>query len=63
VGGAFGAPIGVGACMIVFGIPTAGAGALACAIVGGAAGGFAAGKAGSFLGEGTGKFLYRTVGD
>ncbi len=63
VGAAFGAPIGVGACMIVFGIPTAGAGALACAIVGGAAGGFAAGKAGSVLGEGTGKFLYRTAGD
>ncbi|KQM51913.1 SSU ribosomal protein S2p (SAe) [Pseudomonas sp. Leaf15] len=63
VGGIFGAPIGVGACMIVFGIPTAGAGALACAIVGGAAGGFAVGKARSVLGEGTGKFLYRTVGD
>ncbi|WP_460950145.1 hypothetical protein AB6N16_22605 [Pseudomonas marginalis] len=62
-GGVFGAPIGVAACMIVFGIPTAGAGALACAIVGGAAGGLAGGKSGSVLGESAGKFLYRTVGD
>ncbi len=62
-GGVFGAPIGVAACMIVFGIPTAGAGALACAIVGGAAGGLAGGKSGSVLGEGIGKFLYRTVRD
>ncbi|MFL1500570.1 hypothetical protein ACI77J_08160 [Pseudomonas sp. O64] len=60
-GGVFGAPIGVAACMIVFGVPTAGAGALACAIVGGAAGGLAGGKIGSALGEGTGKFLYRAV--
>lgn len=62
-GAVFGAPIGIAACMIVFGIPTAGAGALACAIVGGAAGGLAGGKSGSVLGEGTGKFLYRTVSD
>ena len=52
---------GIGACMIVFGIPTAGAGALACAIVGGAAGGLAAGKLGSAAGEGIGKLLYKTV--
>ena len=39
LGARLGASIGIGACMLVFGIPTAGAGALACVIVGGAAGG------------------------
>lgn len=63
LGGSIGVTAGIGACMIVFGIPTAGAGALACGIVGGAAGGLAVGKIGSVLGEGTGKFLYRMVGD
>ncbi|UNM22342.1 hypothetical protein K0P33_13200 [Pseudomonas sp. ArH3a] len=62
-GGAYGAQIGIAACMIGFGIPTAGAGALACAIVGGAAGGLVAGKIGSAFGENTGKFLYQTVRD
>ncbi|MGA9703394.1 hypothetical protein [Pseudomonas sp.] len=62
-GGVVGMPLGVAACMIVFGMPTAGAGALACAIVGSAAGGFAGGKIGSVLGEGTGEFLYRVVRD
>ncbi|MGR2709540.1 hypothetical protein B7453_09645 [Pseudomonas sp. IB20] len=61
VGGSVGAGIGISACAIVFGIPTAGAGALACAIVGGAAGGFAAGALGSGLAESAGKFLYKTV--
>ena len=62
-GGALGALAGIGACAIVFGIPTAGAGALACAIVGGAAGGFALGKFGSDLGENAGKFLYKSTRD
>ncbi len=62
-GGKFGAAIGTGACMLVFGIPTAGAGVLACAIVGGAAGGFALGSAASDLGEEAGAFLYKTWGD
>jgi hypothetical protein len=62
-GGTFGAPIGIAACMIVFGIPTAGAGALACAVVGGAAGGLVGGKVGSELGESTGRFLFKTVRD
>jgi hypothetical protein len=62
-GGAYGAQIGIAVCMIVFGIPTAGAGALACAVVGGAAGGLVAGKVGSAFGENTGKFLYQTVRD
>lgn len=63
LGGSVGTFVGIGACMIVFGIPTAGAGALACAIVGGAAGGLALGKAGSAFGEATGKVLYETVRD
>ncbi|MGR3890077.1 hypothetical protein [Pseudomonas sp. 1152_12] len=63
LGGSIGASVGISACMIVFGIPTAGAGALACAIVGGATGGLVLGKAGSALGESTGKVLYETVRD
>lgn len=47
--------------MIVFGIPTAGAGALACAIIGGAAGGLAGGALGSGLTEDAGNFIYKTV--
>ncbi|PIB56371.1 hypothetical protein [Pseudomonas sp. 2995-1] len=61
-GGNIGAAIGIGACMLVFGIPTAGAGALACAIVGGAAGGFALGSAASDVGKEAGTFLYKTWG-
>ena len=61
VGGSVGAGLAISACAVVFGIPTAGAGALACAIVGGAAGGFAAGALGSGLGESAGKLLYKTV--
>lgn len=61
-GGNIGAAIGIGACMLVFGIPTAGARALACAIVGGAAGGFALGSAASDVGKEAGTFLYKTRG-
>ena len=63
LGGSIGASVGIGACMVVFGIPTAGAGALGCAIVGGATGGLVLGKAASALGENTGKVLYETVRD
>ncbi len=59
-GGSTGATLGIGACAIVFGIPTAGAGALACAIVGGAAGALALGSAGSVMGEVGGTFIYKT---
>lgn len=61
VGGTLGALVGTSACAIVFGIPTMGAGALACAIVGGAAGGLTSGKFGSNAGEFVGKFLYKSV--
>ena len=60
-GGKAGAAIGIGSCMIVFGIPTAGAGALACAIIGGAAGGLAGGALGGGLAEDAGNFIYKTV--
>ncbi|PIB45506.1 SSU ribosomal protein S2p (SAe) [Pseudomonas sp. 2822-15] len=63
LGGSIGASVGIGACMVVFGIPTAGAGALGCAIVGGATGGLVLGKAASALGESTGKVLYAAVRD
>lgn len=63
LGGSIGASVGIGACMVVFGIPTAGAGALGCAIVGGATGGLVLGKAASALGESTGKVLYEAVRD
>ncbi|MCT4500671.1 hypothetical protein N0U25_23005 [Pseudomonas sivasensis] len=53
--------IGMGACMIIFGIPTAGTGALACAVIGTAAGGFVGSKVGSKLGEHTGALLYRAM--
>ncbi|WLH68080.1 hypothetical protein [Pseudomonas sp. FP2309] len=61
-GGKIGAAIGIGACALVFGIPTAGAGVLACAIIGGAAGGLAIGSAGSNLGKEAGTFLYKSWG-
>ncbi|KQM46946.1 SSU ribosomal protein S2p (SAe) [Pseudomonas sp. Leaf15] len=63
LGGSIGASVGIGACMVVFGIPTAGAGALGCAIFGGATGGLVLGKAASALGESTGKVLYEAVRD
>ena len=63
VGGTLGALAGIGACAIVFGIPTAGAGALACAIVGGAAGGLTFGNLGSKGGEWVGDILYQAVED
>ncbi|MDL2188474.1 hypothetical protein P5706_30320 [Pseudomonas sp. ChxA] len=62
-GGIAGVYSGTVACMIAFGIPTAGTGALACAIVGGAAGGLAFGTIGGKGGEWVGDVLYRAVED
>lgn len=61
LGGKAGAATGVGACMVVFGVPTAGIGVLACAIIGGAAGGLVGGGLGSGLAEDAGSFIYTTV--
>ncbi|VCU65358.1 SSU ribosomal protein S2p (SAe) [Pseudomonas synxantha] len=60
-GGLAGVYVSTAACMIAFGLPTAGAGALACAIIGGAAGGLAVGKLGSKGGEWVGDALYQAV--
>lgn len=62
-GGMLGLHVGIGACMLVFGIPTAGVGALACAIAGGAAGGLALGTLGGKGGEWVGDILYQAVED
>ncbi|MCR4538490.1 hypothetical protein NUV89_08815 [Pseudomonas sp. 18.1.10] len=58
--GYLGASTAVIACAVVFGIPTAGAGALACAIVGGTAGGLLGGAQGNKLGEHVGTYLYES---
>lgn len=60
VGGVAGFSAGIGACMVVFGIPTLGAGALACAVAGGVAGGIAFGSAGGRLGKEAATFLYKS---
>ncbi|WP_352230445.1 hypothetical protein [Pseudomonas sp. SR18] len=60
-GGTLGPLVGIAACAIVFGIPTAGAGALVCAIVGGTAGGLAFGTLGGTGGEWVGNILYQAV--
>ena len=57
-GGYAGVASGVAICAAVFAIPTAGASALGCAIVGGAIGGLAVGALGSHTGEQIGTRLY-----
>ncbi len=57
-GGYAGMGFGVAVCVAVFAIPTAGASALGCAIVGGAIGGVAVGAFGSHAGEQIGTRLY-----
>ncbi|MFJ4133911.1 MULTISPECIES: hypothetical protein [Pseudomonas] len=57
-GSEVGAALGIVACAIVFGIPTAGAGALGCAVVGGVIGGATAGPLGNEYGEQVGTSLY-----
>jgi hypothetical protein len=50
--------MGVGLICVAIGLPTAGMGTLACAIVGGAAGAWAGGAIGSGGGEQLGAFIY-----
>jgi len=47
---------------IAFGVPTGGTGALACAVIGGAAGGIGGAKLGGVGGEAVGEVLYEKVG-
>jgi hypothetical protein len=61
-GGYAGMASGVAICAAVFAIPTAGASALGCAIVGGAIGGLAVGALGSHTGEQIGTRLYEVSG-
>lgn len=61
-GGSIGMGLGVSACVAVFAIPTVGASALGCAIVGGAIGGTVAGTLGGELGEQVGMRLYEGAG-
>jgi hypothetical protein len=53
--------VGVGALCVAIGIPTAGVGGLACAIVGGAAGGWLVGRESSKRGGQTGQVLYKLI--
>ncbi|MBD8568213.1 MULTISPECIES: hypothetical protein [Pseudomonas syringae group] len=59
-GGALGAPIAGGICLVALGITT-GPGALACTVIGGAAGGWAGGEGGQWVGEKIGEYIYGTV--
>lgn len=59
--GAWGGASATGSICFALGIPTGGLGALACAIVGAAAGAFGAGTVGSDIGGQTGTFLYENI--
>jgi hypothetical protein len=60
VGGTAGAYL-AGAVCIAFGIPTGGAGTLACAVFGGSLGSYAGGMAGSHFGEQAGEKLFEHI--
>ncbi|NWC92374.1 MULTISPECIES: hypothetical protein [unclassified Pseudomonas] len=59
-GGALGGPIAGGICLLGLGITT-GPGALACTVIGGAAGGWVGGEGGKWIGEKIGKYIYGKV--
>lgn len=61
-GSSMGMGLGVSACIAIFAIPTGGASALGCAIVGGTIGGTVAGALGIELGEQVGTRLYEGSG-
>lgn len=62
IGGTFGGAVGGGAatigCVAVLGFATGGAGALACAVIGGALGGWGGGEIGGIAGEQIGDIVY-----
>ncbi len=63
VGGGFlaggaGASAAMGACVVVFGIPSFGVGAIGCGIVGGVVAGYGGGMGGEIIGENVGEILY-----
>ncbi|MCJ7956347.1 MAG: hypothetical protein MUW57_07265 [Pseudomonas sp.] len=59
-GGALGGPIAGAICLVGLGITT-GPGALACTVIGGAAGGWVGGEGGQWIGENIGEYLYGKV--
>ncbi|POY78973.1 hypothetical protein BKM09_008790 [Pseudomonas amygdali pv. morsprunorum] len=60
VSGAGGGYIAGGICLVALGITT-GPGALACTIIGGAAGGWVGGEGGQWVGERIGEYIYEAV--
>ncbi|WP_341959905.1 hypothetical protein [Pseudomonas sp. RC10] len=58
VGGTIGMATLAPLCMVVFGVPTGGLGAIGCGIVASAIGGYAAGSAGEWGGEHIGEMIY-----
>lgn len=65
IGGTFGGAVGGGAatigCVAVLGFVTGGAGALACAVIGSALGGWGGGEIGGFAGEQIGDVIYESA--
>jgi len=59
-GGALGGPIAGGICLVALGVTT-GPGALACTVIGGAAGGWVGGEGGQWVGEKIGEYIYGAV--
>lgn len=60
-GGALGAVAGTSTCAVVLGLPTLGSGAIACALIGMASGGFIGGAGGDAAGEWMGDKLYEAM--
>ncbi|RAU45851.1 MULTISPECIES: hypothetical protein [unclassified Pseudomonas] len=58
VGGTIGAAVLTPLCMVLFGVPTGGWGALGCAVVSAATGGYAGGLGGEWGGEHVGEVIY-----
>jgi hypothetical protein len=57
-GGGLGTAVLLPVCMVIFGVTTAGVGAIGCGIVAATMGGYAGGAAGEAIGEGVGKMIY-----
>jgi hypothetical protein len=57
-GGVIGSAALIPLCLIVFGVATAGVGAIGCGIAAAAIGGYAGGVAGEIYGESVGELIY-----
>ncbi|MFJ5299371.1 hypothetical protein ACIQAL_22970 [Pseudomonas sp. NPDC088368] len=58
IGGSIGSAVLIPLCLVVFGVPTAGVGAIGCGIAAAAIGGYAGGMAGGIYGENVGEMIY-----